>query len=70
MPGSSDDFRFKPAKSRPGAYFNDGHTTYWVQHDGTVPDASPLLIKAVNAARKAFLETYNGSPKENANAKV
>lgn len=51
--------QFSLAISRPGAYFNDGEGTCWVQHEGgprSIP--SQKLIDAVKAGKKAFFESF------------
>jgi hypothetical protein len=54
---------FSLARKRPGAYFNDGKRTSWVQHDGSTPDADALLLEAIAAGRKAFFEVFNRDSK-------
>lgn len=60
------DYRFRPAKRKPAAYFNDGEGSYSVQHDPDSPDKkpNPKLIRAIKSARDEFFRIWNGPDEE------
>jgi len=61
---------FRPSKKRVGIYFNDGHGITWVQAIDKTVAPEPVLVEAIQAAKREFNRVFYPSTGRSSSERV